>query len=174
MKFSIPKQLETERLLLRMFQESDWDDLHQMFSDEECIRFTTKITLERWQTWRTLATYLGHWQIKGFGPYAVVEKESNKMIGPVGLWYPGEWPEPEIKWSLTRLYWGKGYATEAAKAVKEMAFKFLEKDRLISLILPGNEPSVKVAKRIGGELEKTIPFRDGKAQIYRYQPSDKF
>jgi RimJ/RimL family protein N-acetyltransferase len=101
-KDALPQKIETARLILRMFQESDWDDLHEMFSDEECVRYTVKTVLEKWQTWRTLASYLGHWQIKGYGPYAVVEKSSGKMIGPVGLWYPGDWPEPEIKWSLTK------------------------------------------------------------------------
>lgn len=88
--------------------------------------------------------------------------------GPVGLWYPGDWPEPEIKWSLSREFWGKGYATEAALAVQTMAFQTLKRDRLISLILPENEASKRVAKRLGGIYEKTIPFRDGLAEIYVY------
>jgi RimJ/RimL family protein N-acetyltransferase len=120
---NIPTLLETSRLVLRQFDERDWDDLHRMFEDEECVRYTIKTPLTHWQTWRTLAGYVGHWSMRGYGPYAVVEKSSGKMMGPVGLWYPGDWPEPEIKWSLSREFWGKGYATEAALAVQTMAFQ---------------------------------------------------
>ena len=165
---NIPTLLETSRLVLRQFEERDWDDLHRMFEDEECVRYTIKTPLTHWQTWRMLAGYVGHWSMRGYGPYAVVEKSSGKMMGPVGLWYPGDWPEPEIKWSLSREYWGKGYASEAALAVKTMAFRTLKRDRLISLILPENEASKRLAKRLGGIYEKTIPFRDGLAEIYVY------
>ena len=103
----VPLSIETPRLNLRMFDESDWDALCQMFEDEECVRYTRGQVQPRWETWRILAAYLGHWSLRGYGPYAVVEKSSGKMMGPVGLWYPGDWPEPEIKYSLTRAFWGK-------------------------------------------------------------------
>ena len=151
-----------------MFQESDWDDLHEMFGDADCVRYTIKTTLTRWQTWRTLAGYLGHWQMRGYGPYAVVERSTGKMMGPVGLWYPGDWPEPEIKWSLAKSYWGKGYATEAALAVRDMVEQALGWTRVISLILPENGQSKAVAKRLGGFYEKTIPFRNEQAEIFAY------
>lgn len=166
--FLMPEAIETPRLTLRMFQEFDWKDLHVMFSDEECVRYTIKTPLADWQTWRTLAGYLGHWQIRGYGPYAVVEKVTGKMIGPVGLWYPGDWPEPEIKWSLAKCFWGKGYATEAALEIREIAKKKLKRDRLISLILSGNISSKAVAQRLGGIYEKTIPFRGEQADIFAY------
>lgn len=161
--------IETPRLLLRMFQESDWKELHEMLSDEECVRYTVKTPLTEWQSWRTLASYLGHWQLRGYGPYAVVEKASNKMIGPVGLWYPGDWPEPEIKYSLVHHAWGNGFASEAALAVKDMAKDALKRTRLISLILPDNTSSIAVCTKIGGRFEGTIPFRDGTADIYVYE-----
>jgi RimJ/RimL family protein N-acetyltransferase len=100
-----------------MFKDSDWKPLCQLFSDEECVRYTIQTILPDWQTWRTLASYVGHWKLRGFGPYAVVERATESMLGPIGLWYPGDWPEPEVKWALVRNAWGKGYATEAASAV---------------------------------------------------------
>jgi hypothetical protein len=75
-----------------MFVEQDWEALHEMFRDPECVRYTVGAPLATWQTWRSLAAYLGHWQLRGYGPYAVVEKASGAMMGPVGLWCPGEWP----------------------------------------------------------------------------------
>lgn len=81
---------------------------------------------------------------------------------------PAEWPEPEIKWALAREFWGKGYATEAASAVKQMAKSHLKWSRLISLILAENMRSIAVANRLGAAYEKTIPFREGTAEIYVY------
>lgn len=168
MTFLVPKELETSRLQLRMFAERDWESLCIMFSDPECVKYTRGTPERDWETWRRLASYIGHWELRGYGPYAVVEKASEQLIGTVGLWYPGDWPEPEIKWSLVRASWGKGFATEAAWAVKAMAAQQLKWSRLISLILPENVPSKAVAERIGGVYEKTIPFRDRKADIFVY------
>jgi RimJ/RimL family protein N-acetyltransferase len=164
----VPALLDTSRLALRMFEEADWDALHEIFRDEECVRYTIGSPLVQWQTWRTLASYIGHWHLRGYGPYAVVERSTGAMIGPVGLWCPGEWPEPEIKWSLARRFWGNGYASEAAAAVKAMAVHTLGWRRLISLIVPENVRSKAVALRLGGRYEKTIPFRGGAAEIFVY------
>jgi hypothetical protein len=90
------------------------------------------------------------------------------MMGPVGLWFPIEWPEPEIKWSLARRFWGFGFATEAATAVRDMAAVVLRRSRLVSVIRPENTRSQAVARRLGGVYEKPIPFRAGMADIYAY------
>ena len=160
--------LDTPRLTLRMFRESDWDAVFEIFRDDECVRFTIGSTLNRWQSWRTLAGYLGHWSLRGYGPYAVTLKATGETIGPVGLWFPGEWPEPEVNWALARRFWGYGYATEAATAVIAMATTVLSWERLVSLILPANERSKEVARGLGGTYEATIPFRDGVADIFAY------
>ncbi|MDP9149778.1 MAG: GNAT family N-acetyltransferase [Myxococcota bacterium] len=163
-----PPELDTPRLTLRMFRESDWDAVFEIFQDQECVRYTIGSTLNRWQSWRILAGYLGHWSLRGYGPYAATVKSTGETIGPVGLWFPGEWPEPEVKWALTRRFWGHGYATEAAIAVISMAGTVLGWERLISLILRGNERSKAVARRLGATYEKTIAFRDDVAEIFSY------
>jgi len=151
-----------------MFHEADWDAVSEIFGDEECVRYTIGSTLNRWQSWRALAGYIGHWSLRGYGPYAATERSTGETIGAVGLWYPGEWPEPEVKWVLARRFWGRGYATEAAAAVISMARVDLGWRRLISLIVPGNERSKAVARRLSGTYEKTIPFRDHVAEIFAY------
>jgi RimJ/RimL family protein N-acetyltransferase len=164
----VPVMLETPRLSLRMFEEEDCDALHEMFGDEACVQYTIEQPLAAWQTWRALAAYLGHWQLRGYGPYAVVDKSTGSMVGPVGLWCPLEWPEPEIKWSLAKRFWGHGFATEAAMAVRDMAATALRRTRLVSVIRPDNIRSQAVARRLGGIHEKTIPFRGGVADVYAY------
>jgi RimJ/RimL family protein N-acetyltransferase len=165
---TVPLTLETPRLVLRPFEERDCDSLHEMFGDAQCVQYTLERPLAHWETWRCLAAYVGRWQLRGYGPYAVVAKSTGSMIGPVGLWFPVEWPEPEIKWSLARRFWGEGFATEAAMAVRDMAFSVLRCTRLVSVIRPGNTRSKAVARRLGGHNEKTIPFRGGLANVYAY------
>jgi RimJ/RimL family protein N-acetyltransferase len=162
----IPDNLETLRLKLRMFDESDWQPLCDLFQDEESVRYTIKTPLENWQTWRMLACYVGHWRIRGYGPYAVIERNGGELVGVVGLWFPGEWPEPELKWALRKRFWGRGYATEAATEVRDMVKRDLKWKRLISLIFHGNTRSMAVAQRLEARLEKTIPFREGFADIF--------
>lgn len=164
----VPQTIETDRLHLRAFRERDWRPLCDFFRDEECVRYTLKTPLEDWQVWRVVASYVGHWTFRGYGPYAVVEKSTGELVGAVGLWFPGEWPEPELKWLLRRRFWGKGYATEAAAEVRETAARSLKWTRLVSLIFPGNDRSIAVAKRLGGHFDKTIPFRDGTANVFVY------
>jgi RimJ/RimL family protein N-acetyltransferase len=101
----VPETVETARLTLRLFDESDWRPLCDLFSDKDSVRYTIKTTLEDWQTWRMLACYVGHWRIRGYGPYAVVSKDNGELAGVVGLWFRGEWPEPELKWALRKPYW---------------------------------------------------------------------
>ena len=66
--------------------------------------------------WRRIATYLGHWTLRGYGHWAIEEKASGRFVGYSGLWNPEGWPEPEVIWSLTADAHGRGYATEAARA----------------------------------------------------------
>lgn len=168
MKYLIPERIETERLVLRIFQEEDWKNLHTYYSDPETTRYTVGRTLSEGETWRAMASMIGHWTLKGYGPYALEKKATGKVIGISGLWYPNDWPEPEIKWGLSRLYQGKGYAREAAAEVKNMAKVHLPALSLISLIHSKNEASIRLARRIDAIFEKTIDFRDDIWHIYRH------
>ncbi len=170
-RFCIPTRLETERLLLRTFVDDDWQGLHEHFSDPECTRYTFRRALTEAATWRAMASMAGHWLLRGYGPYAAVEKSSGAVIGTVGPWYPIEWPEPEIKWSLSRRFWGKGYASEAARAVQAMAREHLPELALISLIDSRNEPSIRLALAVGATLEREMEFAGAPFHVYRHPRS---
>src|ERR1700730_4478067 len=119
-----PDLLETERLLLRQFLESDLDLLARIYSDPEVMRFIGDgRTFTREETWRWVAGALGHWVLRGYGLYAVEEKATGNFIGRIGLINPEGWPGLEAGWLLGRQYWGRGYATEGAKAVVRMAYE---------------------------------------------------
>jgi RimJ/RimL family protein N-acetyltransferase len=109
--------------------------------------------LDRFEAWRSMAMILGHWQLRGYGPWALEERASGAFIGRVGFFYPDGWPDFELGWVLGREYWGKGYASEAAGRALAYAFAEMGRDHVISLIHPDNGPSIKVAERLGEKIE---------------------
>lgn len=168
LSYLIPEEIHSERLTLRTFKDADWKDLHHYYSDMECTRYTIVRTLTEGETWRTMAGMIGHWVIRGFGPYALEEKQSGRVIGISGLWYPNDWPEPEIKWGLVKSCQGKGFASEAALRIKQMAKEYMPQTPLISLIHGENKASIKLATTLGCHFEKSIEFRGSNWSIYRH------
>lgn len=167
MKFIVPEMLETERLLLRQFKEEDWRDLHAYYASPVATQFTVGRALSEGETWRTLCSMIGHWQLRGYGPYAVEEKASGRVLGTVGFWYPNDWPEPEIKWALAPAYWGQGFASEAARAVQKAGREHLPQT-LISFIHAENLASARLAEALGAALERRMPFRGAQWLLYRH------
>lgn len=164
----VPVELESQRLLLRQFQHEDWPAMHAHYSDLACTQFTFRRALSEGESWRAMASMLGHWVLRGYGPYALQEKATGQVIGATGLWYPNDWPEPEIKWALTRAYWGKGFASEAVRRVQAMVNDNLPELPLISFIHSENTPSIQLALAVGTTLDKTVPFRGDTWHIYRH------
>ena len=123
--------------------------------------------LAREMAWRNMAMILGHWQLRGYGIWAVVVRESGEFIGRVGCWNPAGWPGFEIGWLLHRACWGQGYATEAARAALRYSFEELRQPAVISLIHPDNRRSISVALRLGEELSGETELYGRPALIYR-------
>lgn len=152
-------ELETERLLLRMWrEETDFETYAQMCADEDIMRYIGGKTMSRVEAWRHMAFHIGHWEMRGYGHWAVEEKATGKFVGRIGFLNPVGWPAFEIGWTLDKKHWGKGFATEGARRALDYAFYELDKPHVISLIHPENKGSAAVAKRLGEEIE-------GKAEI---------
>jgi RimJ/RimL family protein N-acetyltransferase len=163
----MPITLETERLYLRKFRESDWDPYCGMCADPDVMRYLgSGGTLSRDDTWRAIASMLGHWQLRGFGMWALEAKETGELVGRVGFIYPAGWPGFELGWVLGKPYWGRGYATEAAREALRWGYEVLERDRVISLIRKANQPSIKVAERLGSKLAGEVELLGAKALVY--------
>jgi RimJ/RimL family protein N-acetyltransferase len=150
--------LETPRLRLRAFRNEDLDAYAAACADAEVMRFLgAGTTLDRGEAWRSMAGFLGHWHLRGFGMWALEEKASGEFVGRSGFLQPEGWPGFELGWTLARPHWGKGYATEAARRALDFAFADMQRDRVISLIRPANLRSIAVAERLGearvGEVE---------------------
>jgi len=167
MEALIPIELETRRLRLRRFLLDDWQPLHRHYSDIECTRFTFGRGLTEGESWRAMSGMEGHWSLRGFGPYALVEKESGSLVGAAGLWHPGDFPETEVKWLLLREHWGHGYATEAVREIQAIAARHLSM-RPISLIRKENEGSRRVALAVGAVHERNLAFRDAEWMVFRH------
>lgn len=166
---SIPDAIESARLRLARPQAEDWSALHEYYSDAECARYTFQKPLPESETQRVVGSLVRHWERKGYGPYVLHEKSSAAVVGLVGLWFPSEWPETEIKWAIVRSQWGKGYASEAARAVQAMLPRHLPKMQPISLIHAENERSIALALALGAVLEKQLEFRNAPFHMYRHR-----
>lgn len=161
-------QLETDRLILRQWQESDFEHLKYYYSKEETAKYVGGVKSPE-EAWRLMATYIGHGQLKGFSYMAVAEKSSGKFVGSVGLWKSEPWPELELGYWFLKEMQGKGYATEAVTRLKEYAFHQLQAPTLVSYIAADNLPSIKLAERLGAKYEKTIELLHfGPHGVYRY------
>jgi len=150
--------LETERLVLRMWEADDFEAYAGMCAEPEVMRFIAVDgkPMSRFDAWRSFSSLIGHWSLRGFGMFAVVERGSGQLAGRIGPWQPEGWPDFEVGWSLRRNYWGRGYATEAVKACITYSFEKLGKPHLISVIHPDNLRSIRVAERAGERLEGTV------------------
>jgi len=166
--------LETGRLRLRMFTKEDVASYTDFCSDPEVTHSLgyTK-ALSRTDAWRHIAIYLGTWELRGYGSWAVEEKASGRFIGRVGYIHPEGWPGIELAWMLGRPFWGKGFATEAAKAALAHGFNEFQFTHVIHLIRPDNLPSIRVAERIGARREGSMELFGKPTLIYGVEKSGK-
>lgn len=159
--------LETERLILRQHQQSDFEATRAFYAHETASRFIGG-PLSAFEAWRRLTYMIGHWALRGYGMFALELKETGDYVGRAGPYYPHGWPEPEIGWTLMLGHHGKGYATEAALAGRAFAYRDLGWTTAISLIDPDNTPSIRVAERLGATFEKVFDPGFGECRVYRH------
>jgi ribosomal-protein-alanine N-acetyltransferase len=173
--------LETERLVLRAPVPEDAQALAPMYADPEVMRYVGDgRTLSRAETERSVRRMIERWEADGFGLFTTVRKEDGAVIGRVGLlvWNTDTWEpttraagaeghtEVEVGYTLARDFWGNGYATEAAGAVRDYALGQLGAGRLIALIMHGNTASENVARKLGLAYERDIVLGRREAQLF--------
>ncbi len=164
--------LETNRLILRTFEERDIDPMSLINQDPMVCEFLPAIS-NRESTEKLIRFFIKHQDDHGFSPYAVELKSTCEMIGWCGLMIPSFdahfMPAVETGWRLASQQWNKGYATEAAKTVLQYAFEQLKLNEVVSFTTVENIRSRRVMEKIGlhhnpeddfdhPKLEKTHPL----------------
>lgn len=163
--------LETDRLYLREMNQDDFLSLCRILQDDETMyAYEGAFSDAEVQEW--LDRQISRYQKWNFGLWAVILKETNEMIGQCGLTMQS-WKDEEvleIGYLFERLYWHKGYATEAAKACKKYAFEILNADEVCSIIRNTNNASQQVAIRNGMVVKDswTKHYRGVDMPHYRY------
>jgi RimJ/RimL family protein N-acetyltransferase len=159
-------ELQTERLVMRGFRDEDLDALAEITADPEVSKWVGDPDgLTREETWRRIAYFLGHWELRGFGQWALFEREGGRMVGRAGLLQPEGWPGLEVGWLVGRQFWGRGYAPEAGRASIDWARDALGADHIISLIEDANERSARVAEKLGMTVEGRTRVVNGKYEV---------
>jgi RimJ/RimL family protein N-acetyltransferase len=149
-------RVEAPRLLLRLPEASDAQPLLEIHEHPDVVKYVLSGASPGGITgaWRSIATMLGHWELRGYGQWTVVEKASGEIVGRVGLWNPEGWPGIELGWITRRSRWGEGFATEAARAALDWSWANVDTDHIISIIQADNLASIRVAQKIGESLER--------------------
>ena len=159
--------LETRRLRLRRPELGDFEAYPALSADPEVMRFIGDGTPQgRRRAWQAFTGMLGHWAVRDYGQFAVESKANGAFLGRVGLYAPDPWPGIEIAWALAREHWGQGFAPEAAAAVRNWAFGTLKLPRLVSVIIPENHASIRVAEKIGERFDRDDKIDGIPVRIY--------
>ena len=175
-------QLETERLLLRLPVPEDAAAAAELLTDPEVMRFLGGETVPPEDIGKVVEKWRQRWKTIGMGPFMIERREDGRFLGRAGIlvwdartWThagadTGESAQPELGWALVRAAWGRGYATEAARAVRDWARTERGVGRLISLIAPDNVASQRVAQRLGAVPAETVALFDSKDAVAWVHP----
>ncbi len=162
-------ELTTDRLQLRRLLLQDFEPWVEMMADAETARFIGG-QQSRAGSWRGFMCMAGSWHMNGFAMFSVIEAATGRWVGRVGPWFPEGWPGTEVGWGIAREYWGRGYATEAAAAAINWAFRELGWTDVIHSIAPDNVMSQAVARKLGsrnrGPGKLPAPHEDAVVDIW--------
>lgn len=162
-------QLATPRLQLREMSFEDVPALFAVYGDAQTMRWYPRPYTAA-EVEARIAAFMALYP-SGAGLLGVALREDGALIGDCGItWQEVEGVrEPEIGYHVHRAHWNRGYATEAARAVRDYAFEQLGCERVISLIRPENLPSRRVAEKNGLALDRMVFWRDYEHCVYRLE-----
>jgi RimJ/RimL family protein N-acetyltransferase len=164
--------IETARLKLRGHRLDDFIACAAMWADPAVTLHIGGKPFTEEESWTRLLRYVGHWAMLGFGYWVVEEKATGGFAGEIGFadykrdLEPSLKDVPEIGWALAAQAQGRGYATEAARAVIAWGDAHLGSSRTACIIHPENLPSIRVAEKCG--------YRESLRTTYRGQPTTVF
>ncbi|MDQ1713093.1 MAG: hypothetical protein QOE45_2543 [Frankiaceae bacterium] len=162
----------TPRLLLRMWRDDDAEPFAAINADRDVTAFVGG-PLDRVASDALLARSVAYWHEHGYGRAAVEERDGSRLLGYVGLGGHGAVPGAvEIGWRLARDVWGRGYATEAAAAMRDRAFGAYGLDHLVSVARPDNPASLGVMRAIGMRYWRDVDHAGLRLSVYSLRHDD--
>ena len=169
--------LETERLRLRGHRPDDLDACAAIWAHPAVVRYTTGKPQPREEVWWRILRYIGGWALLGYGFWAVEEKSTGTFIGEIGFGNfkrdldPPFGNAPEIGWILDPRFHGKGYGTEAARAVIAWGDEHFGLARTVCLIQPENQASLRIAAKCGYVEYGRTKYREHAVIMLAREPS---
>ena len=165
--------LETERLRLRAWRKEDREPYFNILQEPAVFRHFGPQPLGMEDTWRRLMAAVGGWQLNGFGGWAVERKSDGKLLGMTALFNgwrdlePEFGEQPEMGWIFATEAHGLGIAGEACRAVLDWAEHHLDPTPIWAIIAPANEPSLKLAAKLGFETIGETLYHDDPTIVLR-------
>jgi ribosomal-protein-alanine N-acetyltransferase len=163
-------ELETARLRLRCFTLDDFDDLFRLYSDVEVMKYLSPRS--KGQTQVSLIKHIQQWQDHNLGMWAVVHKQSGKLIGRCGLGFLDNTPEVELGYVLDKSYWNLGLGTEASIATLSYGFLTIKLERIVAIANPQNIASRRVIEKLGMKYEKLAHYYGQDVVYYAISQSE--
>jgi [ribosomal protein S5]-alanine N-acetyltransferase len=145
----VSEVLETERLVLRRWRDGDDVAAAPIYAKPRVMRYIPSGTWDLDRTKAFVARMRALEKTQGYGFYPVVLKESGAIVGHAGLGRLEATPEVELAYIFDEPHWGKGLATEAARAILAHGFGAIGLERIVAVAFPENERSIAVMKRCG-------------------------
>jgi RimJ/RimL family protein N-acetyltransferase len=161
--------IETQRLVLREFQQADFRELAPILADPQVMKFSPTGVLSISQTQEKIESFITSYKKFGFGKWAVILKENDQLIGYCGLAVEqiDNKDEKEIGYRLDSRYWGKGLATEAAIGAIEYGFERFEFPYILGIVERANAASVRILEKLGMRYDRETVFYGANVDVYR-------
>ena len=150
--------IETERLLLREFDQSDAIHFYQLNADPEVIRYTGDPPFASVEAARVFLENYQDYQKNGYGRWVVLLKSNDEFIGFCGLKF-NELELVDLGFRFFKKHWNKGYATESARACLEYGFRQLQLEEIIGRAAKDNTASIRVLEKLGMSYWKDAPCK---------------
>ncbi|WP_170547297.1 GNAT family N-acetyltransferase [Ruegeria arenilitoris] len=163
--YSIPT-LETERVILRAPKIEDWPEYSELMMSERSVFMGGPFSLAA--AWGLFCHDVAQWALMGFGALMIEERRSGQRLGQVGVNSGPLFPEYELGWLIYSHAEGKGFAYEAALALKRWAYHERKLETLVSYVDPLNIRSRSLAERLGAKLDAAAPRQDPTDLVYRH------
>jgi RimJ/RimL family protein N-acetyltransferase len=154
-----------------MFRLDDLDKLAALLADPDVIRYVGHgLPISRTESENALHSIIRHWDIHGFGRWAVMDKETQEFIGYGGL--RSLMGTPEVVYHFAKAYWGRGLATEMARASLRFGFDEHQFDHIVAVAKPENSASIHVMEKVGMKYEMQTSYYDMDVIQYRLARSE--